>query len=105
MMRWMGTFRISMLAGLAAILVFTDCTKKHSSSYYYAQKQIQHGEVDFHKTLRVDEYMNAFTQFGIEMEAGQSVKLQVDPFTSVQPAGVDRNFIQVGIRTRRATAA
>ena len=93
-----------MLAGLAAILVFTDCTKRHSSSYYYAQKQIQHGEVDFHRTLRVDEYLNAFTQFGIEVDAGQSIKLQVDPFTSAQPDGVSGNFIQVGVRTRRATS-
>lgn len=93
------------IAGLLALFVFMGCARKpHSSSYYYAQKQIQHGELDFHRTMRVDEYLNAFTQFGIEVEAGRSIKLQVDPFTSLQPDGVSGNFIQVGVRTRRATS-
>lgn len=93
------------IACLMGLLVFSGCARKpHSSSYYYAQKQIQHGNLDFHRTMRVDEYLNAFTQFGIEVEAGQPIKLQVDPFTSAQPEGVNGNFIQVGVRARRATS-
>jgi Ca-activated chloride channel homolog len=96
---------LMVLLVLLALFVLMGCAHKpHSSSYYYAQKQIEHGEVDFHRTVRVEEYLNAFTQFGMEVEAGQSIKLQVDPFTSAQPDGVDGNFIQVGVRTRRATS-
>jgi Ca-activated chloride channel family protein len=90
---------------MAAALLLSDCTKKpHSSSYHYAQKQIEHGDLDFHRTLRVNEYLNAFKQFGIELGAGQSIKLQIDPFTSSQPASFGRNFIQAGIKTRLPTA-
>ena len=99
---WMAFLWIAFLLGL---FVFSGCAKKpHSSSYFYAQKQIQHGNLDFHRTMRVDEYLNAFAQFGIEVEAGQPIKLQVDPFTTAQPEGVNGNFIQVGVRSRRATS-
>jgi Ca-activated chloride channel homolog len=94
----------SFAAAMAAALLFSRCTKPMSSSYHYAQKQIEHGELDFHRTLRVNEYMNAFKQFGIEMGSGQSIKLQIDPFTSSQPDSFGRNFIQVGIKTRLPTS-
>jgi Ca-activated chloride channel homolog len=89
---------ISALAGLVAALV-AGCSSQ-TSSYHYAQKQIERGDLGFHRTLRVDEYLNAFPQDWFKVAADQEISLRIDTLTSraVQPG--ETALYQVAVKTR-----
>ena len=89
---------ISALAGFVAALV-AGCSTQ-TSSYDYAQMQIRRGDLAFHRTLRIDEYLNAFPQDWFKVAADQDIALRVDPLTtkSIQPG--ETGLYQIAVKTR-----
>lgn len=81
-----------MLPLFVAVVFFSGCASTSTASYHYSQKQLEHGAIDFHRTLRVDEYLNAFPQDDVAVPEGASVALLVTPFTRGQPTASDRWF-------------
>ncbi len=81
-------------------LFIQNCSMQNTASYYYAQKQIQHGDLNFHHHLKVNEYLNAFPQDGIKAPKDKPVNMQINTFSKNQPEKVNKNFVQIGIKTR-----
>ena len=86
---------------LGTILLSVGCASTQTASYHYAQKQIEHGDLDFHKKIRVNEYINAFPQDEIVVAENQDLLLKVDSFSKYQPSDTSRALIQVALKTRQ----
>ena len=102
-MRHPFRFRLAALAALSActVLLWPGCVAK-TASYHYTEKQIEYGDLSFHRTLRLDEYVNAFPQDDLKVEGGADLAFTVEPFVTNQPAGQTRTLAQVAVKTRRA---
>ncbi len=102
--------KVSLVSFIVLLVVvsaffFQGCASSKSASYHHAQKQIEHGDISFHKTIRVDEYLNAFPHDWLQIPEGESIIVRVDPFSSYQPEEADRTLFQIAVRTRKATEA
>lgn len=95
---------LCLLPLFVAVVFSSGCASTSSASYHYSQKQLEHGAIDFHRTLRVDEYLNAFPQDDVVVPEAASIALRVTPFTRVQPMASDRSLIQIAVKTRKPTA-
>jgi len=93
---------ISALIGLVATLV-AGCASQ-TASYHYAQKQIEQGDLGFHRSIRIDEYLNAFPQDWFKLGVGQEIALRIDPLTTktIQPS--EMALYQVAVKTRMPSA-
>ncbi len=89
---------ISALIGLVATLV-AGCASQ-TASYHYAQKQIERGDLGFHRSIRIDEYLNAFPQDWFKLGVGQELALRIDPLTTktIQPG--ETALYQIAVKTR-----
>lgn len=87
-----------------AVVFSVGCASTSTASYHYSQKQLEHGAIDFHRTLRIDEYLNAFPQDDVVVPEAASIALRVTPFIRVQPTASDRSLIQIAVKTRKPTA-
>lgn len=94
-------WRLLAIATLAAVVA---CSSTSSSSYYYAQKQISNGDLTFHQSLRVDEYLNAFPQDWLEVPEDEQVVLRVAPMTASLPPVGENMLYQVALKTRDIAA-
>lgn len=84
---------------LSVLLILFSCSSSRQASYHYVNKQVEHGDLSFHKSLRVDEYINAFDQPGVEVAEGETISLQVDPFYSEQSTKNTTSLIQIAVKT------
>ncbi len=93
---------ISALIGLVATLV-AGCASQ-TASYHYAQKQIEQGDLGFHRSIRIDEYLNAFPQDWFKLGVDQEIALRIDPLTTrtIQPS--ETALYQVAVKTRMPSA-
>lgn len=73
------------------------------ASYHYAKKQLEHGDVNFHRTLRVNEYLNAFDQDWLAVPEGKDLVLRMDRLGPPPEVGESAVF-QVAVKTRRLAA-
>lgn len=89
---------------MLACLALLGACATDTSSYYYAQKQIQSGQMGFHRTVRVNEYINAFPQDWLTVPAGQQAVLRVDPMVETLPGVGDNMLYQIAVKTRDMTA-
>lgn len=92
---------VSALLAVATALVAGCATQP--ASYHYTQKQIEAGDLDFHRRLRVDEYLNAFPQDWFKVGADQDIAYRVDALTT-KPVGVGESTLyQIAVKTRMPT--
>lgn len=82
--------------------VLSSCASK-TASYYYAQKQLQNNDVSFNRTLRVDEYLNAFPQDWLIVPNKSEIILRIDPLTQKIPATGENSIFQLAVKTRKLT--
>jgi len=91
-----------LIAFVFAITMFTlmQCSSSRTASYRYTEKQLEHGQIDFDRTIKPDEYLNAFAQDPLKLN-GQDLVLAVHalPVSKEQP---DKRLYQVAVRTRGA---
>ncbi|MDH5230097.1 MAG: VWA domain-containing protein [Gammaproteobacteria bacterium] len=80
--------------------LLTGCASK-SASYYYTQKQLQHGDLRFHHTLRINEYLNAFEQDWLVVPANQEIVVRKDSLTQKDTPVGEHVFKQIAVKTRR----
>ncbi|MBW9230966.1 VWA domain-containing protein [Leptospira santarosai] len=92
--------RVELLFLLLSFSIFSYACSSQTSSYYYAQKQIEHGDLSYHQYLKVNEYMNAFPQNEIEVPANQDLTLQVHSFSKNPNLKENKNLIQIAVKTR-----
>lgn len=92
--------RVELLFLLLSFSIFSYACSSQTSSYYYAQKQIEHGDLSYHQYLKVNEYMNAFPQNEIEVPANQDLTLQVHSFSKNPNSKENKNLIQIAVKTR-----
>ena len=91
----------SKLAILVIIfLIVNGCSSTDRSSYYYAQKQLEHNQVNFHNSLRINEYVNAFPQDWLKVKDGNEVILRVDKLTPNTPKIGEHSIVQIAVKTR-----
>ncbi len=101
----MGYRNWRLLLGIFCTILAGGCATK-TSSYYYTQKAIEEGKLDFGKSLRVDEYINAFPQDGLPPPAkGQPLALSVDYLEGNLPATRQVTLAQVSLKTRPLSEA
>lgn len=81
---------------------FSSCST-NKASYYYVQKQMEHEDLNFHKSLRVNEYINAFDQPEIKLKSNELITCQIDLFYYKQNISYDKTLIQVALKTRSIT--
>lgn len=98
------TRKLPLLILIAAVLFLHGCAVKQAS-YHYVQKQIEHGDLNFHKRMRVHEYISAFPQDEIVVPEGEDIVLRVDPFSEIQPESENSSLIQIAVKTRMPTKA
>ena len=89
---------------VVAAVLLAGCSSA-PASYYYTQKQVQAGQLDFHHTLRINEYLNAFPQDWLKVPAGEEAVLHVDPLTRTPPPVGENMLFQVAVKTRAPTPA
>lgn len=98
-----------MLKVLFVIIVisnFIGCTSTQTASYHYTQKQIEIGDLDFDRSLRVNEYINAFPQDDLaKPKAGENLSLQIDYFSDSLPRSQNTTLVQIALRTRNANSS
>ncbi|EMY76739.1 hypothetical protein LEP1GSC060_3347 [Leptospira weilii serovar Ranarum str. ICFT] len=82
------------------ILGLVQNCSSNTSSYYYSQKQIEYGDLNFHHTLKVNEYINAFPQDEIVVPLKQDLSLQVHSFSNNPNSNENTNLIQISVKTR-----
>lgn len=82
------------------LLLMISCGKKGSSSYHYSEKMIEYGDLSFHNTIRVDEYINAFKQNHIMVPSGEDVAMLIAPIISQKYNRFQKNYVQIAIKTR-----
>lgn len=86
---------------LLIILFLTASCATKTASYNFTRKQIEHGDLNFAKSLRVDEYVNAFPQPELEKpKANDDLTVQINYFTDTLAKDQSLTLAQVAIRTR-----
>ncbi|XDD49933.1 VWA domain-containing protein [Leptospira sp. WS92.C1] len=90
---------LSILFFFGFLGLFQNCSS-NTSSYYYSQKQIEYGDLNFHRHLKVNEYINAFPQDEIMVPEKQDLTLQVHSFAKKTISKENKNLIQIAVKTR-----
>lgn len=91
---------------VASIFIFFHgCSSSQKASYYTVRSQIEHGDMGFGDTLRVNEYINAFDQPELKSPTGADLALTATPFYSAVPVDTKQMIVQVAVRSRRITKA
>jgi Ca-activated chloride channel family protein len=92
--------RITYCLGLLCVALIAGCARPQSASYHYAQKQIEQGDISFHRSIRVNEYLNAFPQDWFKVGEGQEIALRVDPLTAKTVRPGETTLYQIAVKTR-----
>lgn len=85
------------------IALLSSACASSSASYHYVQKQMQQGDINFHKTLRVDEYLNAFPQDWLKVPEGKPLVVRMDPLITKEASKDSSLIYQIAVKTRHAT--
>ncbi len=80
------------------------CGSAQKASYYYTQKQIERSDTSFDERIRVNEYINAFSQSDLPApKVGNDLSVSVDPFLSHSSQKGLTNLVQIAIKSRGPT--
>ncbi len=97
---------MKLLFALTMTIILVSCASSRRASYYSTQKKIEHGDLSFGASLRVDEYINAFEQDALKKPKGKApAALSVDYFSTSQPFEKNTSLVQIAVRTRDLTKA
>lgn len=92
-------FKILLLA--TTFIIVSECSSSRSASYYSSNKKIEHGILDFDKTLKVDEYVNAFKQDSILVPKNKDVVFYSEFFQKSISTIHNKSLLQIAIKTRK----
>jgi Ca-activated chloride channel family protein len=85
------------------VIGLNGCSSSKSASYYSSNKKIEHGILDFDKSLRVDEYINAFNQDEIQVPKNEDIVFSSDFFQKSIHPDHNKTLLQIAVKTRKAT--
>ncbi|MDF3822388.1 VWA domain-containing protein [Leptospira sp. 96542] len=87
---------------LATIFIIVNgCSSSRSASYFSSNKKIEHGILDFHNSLKIDEYINAFKQENIIVPKSEDVVFSSDFFQKSISSIHNKSLLQIAIKTRK----
>lgn len=88
---------------LALLLLIEGCGSSRTASYNYVQKQLHNSQIEFHNSLRIDEYINAFPQDWLVVPDDKEVTMRIDRLSRHVPNVGDNTTVQIAIKTRKPT--
>ena len=85
------------------LIFFSISCSTQTASYHYYQKQLEQEDINFHNTLRVNEYLNAFPQEWLKVPEGKDVTVRVDPMVMQGVVEEKKEIFQIAVKTRHAS--
>ncbi len=86
---------------LFVLLTLAGCGGSKVASYHYVQEQLAHNQVNFHHSLKIDEYINAFHQDWLTIPPNDELVLRIDSLSKDIPKVGENTIVQIAVKTRK----